>query len=181
MPLGTVTTAKDTSGNRTVSYRDAFGRSYNAKVEKMSSQATAMAAPTTSTNTSGGTLPAATYTYRVTKIIDDVESLVSSASAGQATTGSTSTVTVNWVNDANAQAYRVYGRSGTEQFIAQVAAGTTSYIDTGAITPSGAQPGALAATAVHLRIPSLKGQFQMLKGGVLPATAEGQLNRYYVR
>jgi hypothetical protein len=180
MPLGTVTAAKD-QGNRNVIYMGDNGKTYGAKVEKMSAQTAAPAAPTAGTATTGGTLAAATYSYRVSKIIDGVETQASAA-VTQVTTGATSTVTVTWTNDANAQAYRVYGRvGGSEQLLAERPAGSTNYTDTGAVTPSGTVPAALPNTAVHLRILGRSGSYQKLLGGVLPATAEGQTNRYYVR
>jgi hypothetical protein len=180
MPLGSYTTAKD-QGNRAVMYRDNAGHTFSAKVEKMSTQPTAPATPTAATATTGGTLAAGTYSYKITRIVDGTESLASAA-VTQATTGSTSTVTVSWTNDPTAQAFRVYGRAGgSELLIAEVAAGSTSYVDTGAITPAGAQPGTLASNAVHLRILSRKGPYQTLLGGVLPATGLKQLNRYYAR
>lgn len=180
MPLGSHTTAKD-QGNRQVVYLATNGKTYTGKVEKMSAQAAAPAQPTPSTSTTGGTLAAATYSYRLSKIIDGVETLAAAA-VTQVTTGSTSTVTLTWTNDPNAQAYRVYGRvGGSEQLLAERPAGSTSYTDTGAATPSGTVPAALPSTAVHLRIAGRSGPYQKLLGGVLPATAEGQTDRYYVR
>jgi hypothetical protein len=181
MPLATVTTVKD-QGNRVVNYRAPNGKSYNGTVVKMSSQPSAPATPGSSTSTSGGSLAAATYSYRLSRVVDDVESLPSTA-VTQVTTGATSTVTVTWGADATAQRFKVYGRvGGSELLLATLPAGSTSWTDTGALTPAGALPTALPATAVHLRILGYAGGTgQKLKGGVLPATAEGQLDRYYVR
>jgi hypothetical protein len=181
MPLGTVTKAKD-QGNAQVIYRSTAGKTYSAKVEKMSVQPSAPAAPTAATSTTGGTLAAATYSYRLARVVDDVESNVSTA-VTQVTTGSTSTVTLTWGADGTAQVFRIYGRvGGSETLITEVAAGSTSWVDTGALTPSGtASPGVMPNTAVHLRILARSGVYQKTIGGVLPATAAKQGHRYYVR
>jgi hypothetical protein len=182
MPLGSHTTAKD-QGHRNVIYMGDNGRTYGAKVEKMSTRAATPAAPTAGTATTGGTLAPATYSYRLSKIIDGVETLASTAVTQVVPAGTnTNVVNLSWSNDANAQAYRVYGRvGGSEQLIAERPAGSTAYQDTGAVTPSGTVPAALPNTAVHLRILGRSGPYQKLLGGVLPATAEGQTDRYYVR
>jgi hypothetical protein len=91
------------------------------------------------TSTTGGTLAAGTYYYRVSALSAQGETLASTETS-QATTGSTSTVTVNWGSVAGAVGYRVYGRStGAELLLAQVGAVLT-FVDTGAITPAGILP-----------------------------------------
>lgn len=97
------------------------------------------ATPTTTTATTGGSLAAGTYSYRVTAIVGGVETAPSNA-VTQVTTGSASTVTISWTAVASATGYKVYGRtSGTEQLIATLGA-VLNFTDTGAIVPSGAQP-----------------------------------------
>lgn len=92
-----------------------------------------------STATTGGTLAAATYSYRVSALNAQGESLAS-AETSQATTGTTSTVTINWGPVSGATGYKIYGRTaGAEQLIATVGAVTT-YTDTGASVPVGALP-----------------------------------------
>lgn len=92
-----------------------------------------------STATTGGSLAAATYSYRVSATNALGETLASTATT-IATTGTTSTVTVNWGAVTGATGYKVYGRTGgTELLIASVGAVTT-YTDTGAVTPAGALP-----------------------------------------
>ncbi len=180
MPVRPLAVARD-QGYNTVSYRATDGTTYNAKVEKVSAQSAAPAAPTMSTSTTGGTLAAATYSYRVSKIIDNVETLASTAGT-QVTTGTTSTVTASWTNDPTAQGYRVYGRvGGSELLLAQLPAGSTSYVDTGAVTPAGALPTAMAANSLNLRIPGYRGLTTGILGGIAPATAMKQTNRYYHR
>lgn len=92
-----------------------------------------------STATTGGTLAAGTYSYRVAAKNAFGSTLASTATT-QATTGATSTVTVNWGAVSGATGYDVFGRiGGSELLIASVGAVTT-YTDTGAITPAGALP-----------------------------------------
>lgn len=93
-----------------------------------------------STATTGGTLAAATYAYRVSALDGRGGETLASTETTQATTGTTSTVTVNWGAVTGATGYRIYGRtSGGQQLLATVGAVTT-YTDTGAATPSGALP-----------------------------------------
>jgi hypothetical protein len=93
--------------------------------------------PTTTapgTATTGGTLPAATYSYRVAALSAQGETLASTA-VTQATTGTTSTVTVNWSAVSGAIGYAIYGRTaGFERLLARVGAVTT-WVDTGANIP----------------------------------------------
>jgi len=94
-----------------------------------------------STATTGGTLAAGTYWYRVSAINSIGETLASTETS-EVTTGTTSTVTVNWGAVAGATGYRVYGRTtGAELLMATVGAVTT-WIDTGAVIPAGALPAA---------------------------------------
>lgn len=97
-----------------------------------------VAAPalTPATSTSGGSLAAATYSYRITAVTPYGES-TPSAAVTQATTGTTSTVTLTWSAASNASAYRIYGRSaGVERLLATVGAVTT-WTDDGSL---GIQP-----------------------------------------
>lgn len=96
-----------------------------------------LATPTTTapaTATVGGTLPAATYSYRVAALSTAGETLASAA-VTQATTGTTSTVTVNWSAVSGAIGYVIYGRTaGRERLLARVGAVTT-WVDDGSIIP----------------------------------------------
>ena len=98
-----------------------------------------------STATTGGTLAAATYFYRVTATGATGETLASTETS-QVTTGTTSTVTVNWGSVAGATGYNVYGRTtGAELKIATLG-NVLTFVDTGSVTPSGALPAANTAT-----------------------------------
>lgn len=98
---------------------------------------------TFSTASTGGSLAAGTYWYRVTATNDLGETLASTETSQVVPAGtSTNTVTVNWGSVTDATGYKIYGRtSGAELFIASVGAVLT-YTDTGSITPSGALPNA---------------------------------------
>jgi fibronectin type 3 domain-containing protein len=178
MPLKSHQVVKD-QGNNVVAFRNARGATYNGRVEAIDvTRGAAPAAPTAGTATTGGSLAAATYSYRLSKVLGGMETLASSA-VTQVTTGATSTVTLSWTNDPSASSYNVYGRTGgSEVLLATLPAGSTGYVDTGAATPNAAIPFtvALAAKSVNIRIPGM-GTIK----GVQPATAMRQSNRYYVR
>lgn len=84
-----------------------------------------------------------------------VTALASTTLAGGAASGANNgRVTISWTAVTGATGYRVYGRtSGSELFIAAVDGSTTSYVDTGALTPAGALPG--ANTTSQLKIAPL--------------------------
>lgn len=104
--------------------------------------------PTTATATTGGSLAAATYYYRVSATNgvggNGVGTSLPCAEVSQVVPGgtSTNTVTITWAQVAGATGYKVYGRStGAELLIGTVALGSTlSFLDDGTVTPSGALP-----------------------------------------
>lgn len=105
-----------------------------------------MATPVNATHTTattGGSLTAATYYYRVSAINALGETLASTETSIVVPGGtSTNIVTVKWAAVTGATGYRVYGRAtGAELFIAEVGV-VLQYVDTGAITPAGALPAA---------------------------------------
>lgn len=163
----------------TVSYRRASGKTADMVV--LARQQPAPPAPGSSTSATGGTLAAATYSYRISAVIDGIETATSAAKT-QVTTGTTSTVTVTWTSIYatapynRATAFKVYGRSGTELLMATVLVGTaTTFVDTAAVTPSGAQPTATKG----VRLKDIHGK--QLLGNVLQGTSVKQTNRYFVR
>lgn len=162
----------------TVSYRYDDGKTTDAVV--LARQEPAPPQPTSSTSGTGGTLAAATYSYRITAVINGIETAPSPAKT-QTTTGTTSTVTINWTTIAAsapysaATAFKVYGRtSGTEQLLSTVNMPTTTYTDTGAGTPSGALP--TNTGTVRLKLIHLKQLVSIPK-----ATLMKQVSRYYAR
>lgn len=98
------------------------------------------------TSTSGGTMAAGIYYYRVSATNGVGESL---ASIGNrvTTTGSTSSAAIHWPSIPGATGYKVYrsvaagGAEFAEQLLATIGSGATlTYSDTGGVTPSGALP-----------------------------------------
>lgn len=158
-----------------VMYRAASGETRSMLVQYK--QGAAPATPASSTSASGGTLAAATYSYRISKVVNGIESPPSVAKT-QVTTGSTSTVTVDWTAtlDPKATAYKVYGRSaGTELLMATILVGTaTLFIDDASVTPAGALPA--VTTAVTLWDP-----YGSLRVGVAKATTYKGTNVYFLR
>lgn len=103
-------------------------------------------------STTGGTLAAGTYTYRVTAINSNGQTLPS-AEVSVTTTGATSTATVNWPDVVPAAGvnqvvgYAIYGRTAGAELLLATVALTTSWIDTGALTPAGVMPTVDASAA----------------------------------
>jgi len=138
------------------------------------SQQTAPATPGSSTSTTGGTLAAATYSYRVSAVVDGIETLASTAKT-QITTGTTSTVTVTWVAVPGATSHKVYGRTGgSELLMATVAMPTLQFIDDATVTPAGALPA--ATTAIRLWSPYVAQLTAIAK-----ATTMDSVNAYFFR
>jgi hypothetical protein len=103
-----------------------------------------IAAPVNATHvaiTTGGTLAAATYFYRVSALNPNGETLASTETS-IVTTGSTGSVIVRWTAVPGATGYNVYGRTTGAELKMATNVQATSFLDTGAITPSGALPGA---------------------------------------
>jgi hypothetical protein len=125
----------------TVIYRNAVGQTFALPV--LQDTKAASTAPATSTSTTGGTLAAGTYSYRIAWLYGTLVSAPSPAKT-QVTTGATSTVTVDVTGlaPAGATQWRVYGRtSGSELLMGtQNLPGTLTFVDDGSGTPSGALP-----------------------------------------
>lgn len=159
----------------TVQYRNTAGETRNMIVQYK--QEAAPATPASSTSTTGGTLAAATYSYRISKVVNGIETTASTAKT-QVTTGATSTVTVDWTAtlDPRATSYKVYGRvGGSELLMATVLVATaTLFVDDGSVTPAGALPA--ATTAVTLWDP-----YGALRTGVAKATTVKSTNAYLLR
>lgn len=88
----------------------------------------------------GGTLIASlTVSYKITAITAAGESLPSAA-FGTATIAGTSTnmVTLTWVKVPGATGYKIYGRTSGTWLLMATLGDVATWIDTGAVTPSGA-------------------------------------------
>jgi hypothetical protein len=91
--------------------------------------------------TTGGTLGAATRSYRLTTYSDSGETLATTAVTA-VTTGSTARVDLAWSPDRRAKGTKVYGRTGgSELLMATLGTEVSTWSDTGSVTPSGALPG----------------------------------------
>lgn len=135
----------------TVTYRDAGGSTRNATV--LADQKLAPSQPATSTSGTGGTLAAGTYSYRISAVVNGIETAASVAKT-QVTTGTTSTVTVDATGTLPAgwSSFKVYGRTGgSELLMGTVNSPTLTFTDTGAATPSGALPTANGAVKLRVR------------------------------
>lgn len=105
------------------------------------------ATPLATPSTTGGTLPAATYTYRVSAANAQGETLAT-ATATCTTTGTTGSVTVSGnlptvpAGTGPITAVYVYGRTGTlvRRGTATLGASTYSFVDTNAAGPGNALP-----------------------------------------
>ncbi|MEV8324514.1 hypothetical protein [Kitasatospora sp. NPDC056731] len=131
----------------------------------LSTRSAAMSTVSTATATSGGSLAAATYYYRVSAVVARFGETLCAAEVSQTTTGSASTVTLSFSTPSNLPdglspiMYKVYRSTatGTESLIGTVDAfdttGTavTSIIDTGAnlLTNSSGNTGPAAYVATN--------------------------------
>jgi hypothetical protein len=110
----------------------------------LSPRSNVMGTVTTATSTTGGTLASATYYYQVSAVIARFGEIQASAEVSQATTGSTSTVTLTFSTPSGTDSqppilYKVYRStsSGTETLVGVVDAidvtgvAVTTIIDTG--------------------------------------------------
>lgn len=99
---------------------------------------TAMGTLSSSTASSGGTLTAGTFGYKVTALSQYGETAGSAEKTQVIASGSANTVTLTWTTITNAVGYRIYGRTsgGPWRNIAQIAqASSPTWTDYGSITP----------------------------------------------
>lgn len=108
---------------------------------------TVMAAPGLAASTTGGTLAATTYYYKVSALNGTNESL-GGTEASVATSGSTGSVTVTWSAVPGATSYRVYRGTTAGAESTYYAASGTSFLDTGAAGTGGSPLASLAVTTV---------------------------------
>ena len=120
----------------------------------------AIGAPTVTAtpSTTGGTLAAATYGYRVSSVNGAGETLAATEVTAT-TTGSTGSVSLTWPIVLGATGYRIYGRTQGAELLLHFnnnsggqSRPVCMYLDDGSATPSGALPGS-NTTAVALTSP----------------------------
>lgn len=103
-----------------------------------------------STATTGGTLAAATYYYKITALNAAGETIASNE-VSQVTTGTTSTVTLTWAAISGATGYRVYRGTAAGLENAYYAPGNvTTFTDTGAASTAGSPPASNSATTAKI-------------------------------
>jgi len=136
-------------------------------------QGDAPAAPVAVGSGTGGTLAAATYTYKNTYVKNGVESALSAASNAYVASGGTSSVVLTVATVVGATSYKIYGRTGgTFLLLNTLTAPTVIYTDTGADAAAGAAPN--TDFNVTFRSP-YAGHPQVT--GVLPGLGAGQYQR----
>lgn len=107
----------------------------------------------------GGTLAAGTYRYYITALNANGETTISNEQTAT-TTGTTSSVDVNWTAVTGATGYKIYrtgvdGAAGTQLLLTQVGLVTT-YKDIGDLTPAGAFPTTNTALSPGVYTPPTK-------------------------
>jgi len=112
---------------------------------------TALTASTLSlgtTSTSGGTLAAGTYYWKVTATASGGEG-IGSNEVTATTTGTTSSQILNWTTVTGASGYKIYRgtAAGAENVLVATVASVNTYTDTGTAGTAGAPP--IAASYVH--------------------------------
>lgn len=116
------------------------GKMYNADANL--GALTTPAAPGVTTATTGGTLANSTvYSYRVSATNSAGETLPSAAAT--VTTGATGGAHSNTVTPAavaGATGYKIFGRTAGTELLLATRTDATPWVDTGAVTPSGALP-----------------------------------------
>lgn len=168
---------KGTFGYRTVPYRAASGKTYNAFITGTA----ALAVPTAVVVTPQGTTGAVTYGYRVTALGSGE---TTGATEGTTATGN-ATLTVGnfnrvtWTGVTGASGYAIYRTTGgaTQGRIGTVAAGVLTFDDTG-ITATTAIPGSNTAVSFNITVPSLKpaGAGAAVKTGIAVNSSRTQTN-----
>jgi len=140
-------------------------------------------APAVANSGAGGTLTAATYSYKITRVQNGAETAASAAGTTVVAAGTTNKCTITLPGEAGIR-YGIYGRvGGSELFIGYSAVAAASFDDTGAVTPAGALPTADNRIGVYdPHIPGgPRGTFDA-GGPIKPATAaHGQTNVYFNR
>jgi phage tail tape-measure protein len=162
-----------------VQIRNAAGKTRNATVIQTQPAVIAGAAWSVANSGTGGTLTAATYSYRITQVVNGVESAPATAETTVVAGGTTNKCTITLPGVAGT-IYKIYGRTGgSELLIGTTAAGASSFDDTGAVTPSGALP--TADGRIGVWNPSGGLTSGDLGGTAIKATSMKSVNAYFKR
>jgi len=125
----------------------------------LSAQTAAPSISSTSTDDTGGVLAAlTTYGYKITRVTPAGETTPSAEATQLTGVTATNTVTINFTAAATGTTTNIYGRTsgGPWGLIGTVAAGITSFVDDGSVTPGAAPPGAnttAESVTVKLNVP----------------------------
>ena len=121
--------------------RLAFGTDYTEAAVGGTAPLAAPVQSAASTATTGGTLAAATYFYRIVAI-NALGTSLGSNEVSITTTGATSTVTTNWATVTGATGYRVYRgtAAGAQDRLVTTTGLVLTFVDTGAATTAGTVP-----------------------------------------
>ena len=156
-----------------VIYRDADGKSMAVIVTGAQGAAPTIAPVGVGSGT-GGTLAAASYTYKYSYVKDGVESPLSAVSNTVVTTGTTSSIAVTVTAVTGATSYKIYGRGPGWLLMATLTAPTVLFTDVGSVTPSGAA--VTADSRIVFRTPYAG---HALSSAVLPGLTAGTYQRIY--
>jgi hypothetical protein len=164
----------------TVQYRNLKGETRNVLVTGVQPAVPASGDFTVANSGAGGTLGAATYSYRITNVVNGVESAPVAAKTTVVGAGSTNKCTITFPNATATSRYGVYGRTGgSELFIGFVTPGVAgTFDDTGSVTPAGALPTADARIGVFQ---ADGGMPTTASSKVLKATAKTSTDAYFKR
>ena len=164
---------------RAVSYRNAKGETTDVVVTAVQPDAPTIADVVLTPSITGGTLAAATYTYKVSVVVNGIESPASATANAIVASGVTGSVAI----DATAMlakfkgwtSWKVYGRTGTQLLIATTNSPTATFTDTGSVTPSG------ASIANDKRINFRNRSTKVTQTAVAMATGVSDTDKYYAR
>lgn len=164
---------------KTVGYRGVDGIMTDVVVTAVQPDAPTIGDVVLTPSTTGGTLAAATYTYKVSVVVNGIESGASAtanAVVGGAGTGSVAIdATAMLAKFKGWSSWKVYGRTGTQLLIATTNSPTATFTDTGAVTPSG------ASIPNDKRVNFRNRMTKVTKTGVAAATTVADTDKYFSR
>lgn len=171
---------KDAVIGDTVAYRNADGETRNMTVLQTQPAAPGTGVWSVANSGTGGTLGAATYSYRIAQVKNGTEGVAATAKTTVVAGGTTNKCTITLPTDVgtNGITYNVYGRVGGSELKIGSLVATATFDDTGAVTPTGALPtadGRIGLFSPEGSLPSASA------GTVLKATSLKATNVYFKR
>ncbi len=142
-------------GMMTIGTQTLAGKMFNNNLATVGYNGVAMKLPGTPTltaSTTGGTLAAATYYYKITALDNRGGETSASTEASVTTTGTTGSVAISWPGVNGGKSYRIYrGTSANGENVYYAPAGnSTSFTDTGAASANSSPPSYNNAYSVYL-------------------------------